>query len=119
MSTTIALFAALMFVFSMTSNGHAQIADYPTLDRVLFVEDCIRSHPERNRQEMVYKCSCAMDALAEEIPYSQFTEYATAANAVTIAGERGNSARGDQTRDQATRFRASVNKAYKACLISP
>ena len=119
MRKSIARVAALAILYATAASANAQIADYPTLDRVLFVEDCIRSHPERNRQEMVYKCSCAMDALAEDIPYSQFTESATAANAVTIAGERGNSARGDETRDQAKRFRTSVHKAYKACLISP
>ncbi len=106
----------LMFV---NPAAFAQITDYPTLDRVLFVEDCVRAHPDRQRQEMIYKCSCAIDALAEDIPYAQYTDAATAANAVTIAGERGNATRGDETRDQAKRFRASLAKAYKACLISP
>ncbi|MFN0314254.1 MAG: hypothetical protein ACKVQA_04350 [Burkholderiales bacterium] len=97
----------------------AQIADYPTLDRIVFVEECIRNHPERLRQEMVYKCACAIDALAEEVPYSQYTDASTALNAGTIAGERGNVARGDDIRDQAKRFKASLARAYKSCLIAP
>lgn len=97
----------------------AQIADYPTLDRIVFVEECIRNHPERLRQEMVYKCACAIDALAEEVPYSQYTDASTALNASTIAGERGNVARGDEMRDQAKRFKAALARAYKSCLISP
>lgn len=106
-------------VIALPGLSAAQIADYPTLDRILFVEECIRNHPDRHRQEMVYKCACAMDALAEEIPYAQYTDASTALNASTIAGERGNVARGDEVRDQAKRFRASVARAYKSCLITP
>ncbi len=106
-------------LLALPSMGEAQIADYPTLDRILFVEECVRNHPERHRQEMIYKCACAMDALAQDIPYSQYTDASTAAHASTIAGERGNVARGDEVREQAKRFRMSLAKAYKSCLISP
>lgn len=109
--------AALLGAWS--ASPHAQIADYPTLDRVLFVEECVRNHPNRSRQEMVYKCACAMDALGEQIPYAQFTEFATASNAASIAGERGNVARGDEALTDARRYRRALASAYASCLISP
>ncbi len=99
--------------------SHAQIIDYPTLDRILFIEECIQAHPERLRQEMVYKCSCMLDSLAGEIPYSDYTDVATAAHASSIAGERGSALRGDDVLALAKRYRAAVAKAAKACLMTP
>lgn len=119
MRTVLLVLCSAFLLIGGTTTCRAQITDYPTLDRVLFVEECIRAHPDRHRQEMVYKCACAIDALADEIPYAQYTDASTAANAVTIAGERGNSARGDDMRDMAKRFHASLGKAYKSCLINP
>ena len=100
-------------------DSEAQIVDYPTLDRILFVEECLRAHPQRLRQEMIYKCACALDSLAGEIPYSEYTDQATAANASSIAGERGSVLRGDAVMALARRYRDSVAKAEKACLIRP
>lgn len=99
--------------------ARAQIVDYPTLDRVLFVEQCIRDHPQRSRQEMLYKCACAIDALAAEIPYGSYTDLATASQAASIAGERGNTARGDDALRDARRYRTALAKAYETCLIAP
>lgn len=100
------------------SGAKAQIADYPTLERVLFVEQCVREHPDRSRQEMIYKCACAMDALAEEIPYAQYSDLLTMAQSVTIAGERGNTARAEESLKEARRFRGILAGAYKSCLIA-
>lgn len=99
--------------------SHAQIVDYPTLDRILFVDECIQAHPDRLRQEMVYKCSCMLDSLAEEIPYADYTDIATAAHATSIAGERGSALRGDAVFALAKRYRAAVARAGKSCLLAP
>lgn len=107
--------AACLFV----QGSHAQVVDYPTLDRILFIEECIQMHPEKLRQEMVYKCSCMLDSLADEIPYADYTELATAAHASTIAGERGSAMRGDDVLALAKRYRTSVAKAGKVCLLAP
>lgn len=104
---------------TMATGAGAQIADYPTLDRVMFIEECIREHPNRLRQEMIYKCACAIDALAQEIPYAQYGDLSTAAHAATIAGERGNVARGDDVMNDARRYRTALAKAYQSCLIAP
>ena len=112
-------FAFIALTFLAMAAAQAQIADYPTLDRVMFVEECVRTHPDRLRHEMLYKCACAMDTLAEQIPYAQFTVLSTASNAITIAGERGNVARSDDMRADAKRYRSVLATAFKSCLITP
>lgn len=99
--------------------AHAQIADYPTLDRVLFVEACLRQHPERPRQEMLYKCACAMDAFAMQVPFDEYVDLATAANATTLSGRRGNATRSAETLAAAGRYRGALALAYESCLIGP
>ena len=103
----------------LTGNCYAQIADYPTQDRILFADECVRAHPERPRQEMLYKCACLIDAVAEEIPYAEFSELATAANASTIAGERGSAVRSEGVLAQAKHYRQVLARASKSCLIQP
>lgn len=109
----------LMFTASFSVNARAQDSDYPTLERVLFVEECMRDQPDRPRQEMIYKCACAFDAVASKIPYASFTDLETASNALGIAGERGSVVRTDDIRDQARRFRTVLADAKKSCLIRP
>jgi hypothetical protein len=92
--------------------------DYPTLDRVVFVEKCIRDHPDRPRQEMIYKCSCALDAIASQMTLDEFVEGETAVDAGQIAGERGNTIRESRSgQTAAKRFREVRSKAFNGCFI--
>ena len=92
--------------------------DFPTIDRVMFVENCMRDHPDRPRQEMLYKCSCALDAIASQVAYDDFVELSTALDAGQIAGERGAAVReSTEGRDMAKRFRSIRAKAFSGCLI--
>ena len=43
--------------------------DFPTVERVLFVESCARDWPDRPRTEMLYKCSCVIDVMAAELSF--------------------------------------------------
>lgn len=97
---------------------HAHANDYPTLDRVLFVEECMREQPDRSRQEMIYKCSCAFDEIAAKIPYASFIHLETASNALSIAGERGSSVRTEEIQEQARNFRRVLAAAKNTCLIT-
>lgn len=92
--------------------------DYPTVERVLYVEACMRDHPQQNRQEMIYKCACAIDALAERLSYDEFVEASTAVYAGQVAGERGTMVRESATgRDLAGMFREAQAEAFRRCLI--
>jgi hypothetical protein len=91
--------------------------DYPTVDRVEYVQECMRNHPGR-RYEMLYKCSCTLDRIAAEIQYDEYVELWTAANAISIGGERGAQLRDAQmSRDMAKKFRSIEEKAQRDCFL--
>jgi hypothetical protein len=110
------LFAVLLSL--MTTFGVAATNDFPTLDRVLFVDNCVRDHPDRQRQEMLYKCSCALDAIAAEFSYDDYVDLSTALDAGQIAGERGAAVReSSEGQSMAKRFKAARAKAFSSCMI--
>lgn len=90
---------------------------YPTLDRVRYVQECMRDHPGPTF-EMTNKCVCAIDRLAEQLPHEQFVQMSTALNANTIGGERGAYIR-DVASLQADikRFRELNTAAKQGCFI--
>ena len=85
--------------------------DYPTAERVQFVEECINDYPDRGRFELVHKCSCVIDTLARSYTLDQYVDMITAAKAFTIAGERGNA-----VRDSA--LGKGLNQDYKKALAA-
>jgi hypothetical protein len=112
----IALASAALVLASMTSDATAN--DFPTIERVMFVEACAREHPDRPHQEMLYKCSCALDALAADYTYDQYVDLSTAFDAGQIAGERGAAVRESTTgQDLIKQFRAARSKAFSGCFI--
>lgn len=84
--------------------------DYPTAERVQFVEECMRDYPDRGHFEMIAKCSCLVDQLAKKYTYDQFVDLTTAAKASSIAGERGNVVRDS---DIGKRLNAEYKQASK------
>ena len=96
----------------------AQAHDYPTAERVVFVEACMRDHPGPH-YEMVNKCSCALDALAREVSFDDYVTMSTATNANSIGGERGNTIRDtEQLQAQIKRYREVQARAKSGCFIS-
>jgi hypothetical protein len=92
--------------------------DFPTIDRVLFVENCVRDFPDRPRQEMLYKCSCAVDAIAGQFAYDEYVELATAVDAGQVAGKRGAAVReSSEGKSMSKRFKEARAKAYTSCFI--
>jgi hypothetical protein len=107
---------------SIAAHAAPPANDFPTQDRVLYVQECMvaHEHPGANNFEMVSKCSCALDALAREITYSKYVEMSTAAKAFPMAGERGNVVRdSDQMRADIKRYRALQAKANQGCFLGP
>ncbi len=97
--------------------GAALAFDYPTVERVLYVQECIRNHPGPNF-EMVSKCSCALDVVAAEVTHDDYVSMTTVSNAMSIGGERGNELRDNESlKPQIARYRAVQAKANKACFI--
>lgn len=94
-----------------------QAHDYPTSERVVYVESCMRERPG-SHYEMLNKCSCVIDAIAREVPYDDYVTMSTAANANSIGGERGSYIRDvEPLQVQIRKFRQLQAQARKTCLI--
>ena len=94
-----------------------QANDFPTADRVEFVMECMRDHTG-SQFELLSKCSCTIDRLAEQYKYEDFVEAQTMSKAVTVAGERGSTLRDNEDAQKAARrYRASVIDAGRACFL--
>lgn len=103
----------------LVASGAACANDFPTADRVLYVQECIRQHPGP-QFEMVNKCSCALDALAREVNYDDYVTISTISKAMSIAGERGGAIRDAPSFEpQAKRYRELQTKVEKGCFINP
>jgi hypothetical protein len=88
--------------------------DYPTSARVEYVQECML----KNGGELayLYKCSCVIDRIANELAYDDFVEWGTFARNASLAGERGGVFRdSDQAREDTKRYRAIEDESYKAC----
>jgi hypothetical protein len=60
--------------------------DYPTADRADYVLGCMAANG--NTQEALSKCSCAIDAIAAQMPYKDYEEAKTALNLQVEGGPR-------------------------------
>lgn len=96
----------------------ASAHDYPTADRVVFVQACMRDHPGPH-YEMLNKCSCALDAIARDLSFEDFVEMNTATNANSIGGERGSYIRDAEALQKDIRkYRQIQLQAKKGCFIN-
>lgn len=60
--------------------------DFPTAARADYVFACMASNGET--QEMLYKCSCSIDAIAEIMSYDQYVQAETIIRLRGIPGEK-------------------------------
>jgi hypothetical protein len=108
---------ALLALALVAAAPAARANDFPTVDRVLYVQECMRAHPGPNF-EMVNKCSCALDRIAEQIKYDDYVQMTTIVNAISIGGERGAELRDNETvKPQISRWRDMQAKVKSACFI--
>lgn len=92
--------------------------DFPTAERVLGVQACMRQNQGASF-EMLHKCACALDEVAAQLSYAEYVELSTIANAMTIAGQRGNEMRDNESfKAPLARFKQIRRQADKACLIN-
>ena len=106
----------LLLLLPMTA-GVVHANDFPTQARVEFVLKCMRDS-KAPPEESMYKCSCAIDAIADKVKYEQWVDMSTVANGMTIAGERGGVMRDIKGgRSIATSYRTLQEDAKKACFI--
>lgn len=114
------LAAALLILASLPARAApaGDSHDFPTVDRVEYVHICQRDNADRPPHEMLYKCSCVIDALAQDLTYDEYVEGSTAFYAFNIAGERGQVIRNEATsRGLADRFKSLQIKAKRGCFV--
>ena len=120
-----ALAAAALAAAATARDAGAQDAgasthDYPTAERVIWVEACMREHPDAGHYEMLNKCSCALDYIARKLTFDEYDTMHTAALAATIGGERGSLIRDTpEMQDKIKAFRKLQSEAQAACMIAP
>lgn len=92
--------------------------DYPTLDRVIYVQNCLNDHPGPN-YEMLSKCVCVIDKIASQVKHDEYETMITATNAFSIGGERGGYIRDTEVlTDKIKQFRELQTAAKKSCFIN-
>jgi hypothetical protein len=110
---------SLLTLCTLLVGATAQANDFPTVDRVLYVQECMRAHPG-TQFEMSNKCSCALDTLARDVGYDDYVTMSTISKATSMAGERGGVIRdAPSLAPQLKRLRELQAKAEKACFINP
>ena len=110
--------SCLVALVLVLAAANARADNYPTVDRVVYVQACMRDHPGPY-YEMVNKCSCAIDTIARDVPYDDFVTMSTAANANSIGGERGSYIRDvDTLQQQIRKFRQIQAQAFKSCFVT-
>ena len=111
--------AIALFTLLLSAAAAVHANDFPTMDRVLYVHDCMRSNPGP-LFEMTSKCSCALDHLAGIVKFDDYMTMVTIVNAISIGGERGGELRdNDGIKPQIKRYRDLQSQAQKACFINP
>jgi hypothetical protein len=92
-------------------------SDFPTTARVEYVLECMRAEPQA--RDSMYKCSCAIDAIASKVTYEEWLDLSTVSNAITIAGERGGVVRDMKDgRKMVGTYRSLQQEARKRCFLS-
>ena len=104
--------------FAAKAKVKAKVNNYPTIDRVQFVLECAKDHPDRMHQEMIYKCSCAIDEIAKQLSYDDFVSAWTSSKAITIAGDRGALREHQMVKGMVKQFTDAQGQAEKTCLFN-
>lgn len=107
--------AALSLVTALApSLTRAAPADFPTIDRFIYVNECMQSLG--GSLDAMYKCSCVMDQLAEKLTYQQFQDGDVATHGANTMGERASLFRDPENiRNDAKLFATVKAEAAKTC----
>ena len=106
-----------LLLVAIFGSSLASANDFPTRARVDFVLTCMQES-KTLPQEAMYKCSCAIDAIADKVRYSEWVDLSTIANSITIAGQRGGAMRDIKDgRKLIAAYRKLQDNAKKQCFI--
>lgn len=110
--STLALAAVIAALPAQAAGGH----DYPTVDRVEFVLECLQHNA--GKQEFLYRCACVIDEISAKFTYDDYVEASTAARYQTLGGDRGGEFRdAPSARAAAKRYMQVRSEAMKHCSV--
>jgi hypothetical protein len=90
--------------------------DFPTTSRVEYVLECMKTHS--GKYEYLYKCSCAVDEIAKQVPFDEYVEISTALRHQTMGGQRGAEFRDPaNVKEMAGKYKAIERRAADACFV--
>ena len=100
--------AALTLAIALyATSAHAQaVNDYPTNARAEYVFTCMATNGEN--RAVLDRCSCAIDQIAEVLPYEEYVQAETVMRMRQTTGERSGMFRG---MPQMTEFVAKLRRA--------
>jgi hypothetical protein len=108
--SAVLMFAANAVPWSVLAN------DFPTTSRVEYVLECMKTHS--GKYEYLYKCSCAVDEIAKQVPFDEYVEISTALRHQTLGGERGAVFRDPaNVKEMAGKYKAIERRAADACFV--
>lgn len=106
----------LLLLLAAVMPAAAYANDFPTVDRVEYVLECMKNNG--GKHEYLYKCSCAVDHIAKELRYEDYVAMSTALRYQTMGGERGAEFRDPEgVKDMAKRYKNLRADADQACMI--
>lgn len=95
--------------------AHAQaVNDYPTNARAEYVFTCMAANGEN--RAMLDRCSCAIDQIAEVLPFEEYTQAETVMRMRQVTGERASMFRGmPQMTETVAKLRRAEAEAEILC----
>ena len=94
----------------------ASANDFPTTSRVEYVIECMKTHG--GKYEYLYKCSCAVDEIAKQVPFDEYVEISTALRHQTLGGQRGAEFRDPaNVKGMASKYKTIERRAADACFV--
>jgi hypothetical protein len=98
------------------AGAQARANEYPTVDRVEFVVECMYRH--EGKQELLYKCSCVIDAIARELKYDDYVAASLGSRYRDMGGERMGMFRdAPNVTADVKRYQAVLKKANEQCAM--
>ena len=106
--------SAIALLLGAGAVANAQAYDYPTVDRVEFVLECMQNYG--GEYQYIYQCSCVIDAISRALSYESYVDASTVVRYQGMAGERMGEFRDPAgVRDMAKEYRSVRDAASKEC----
>ena len=110
----LATFLVLLTNLMVYPYVYGKDGNFPTIDRVLYVNECIREHG--GGLDSLYKYSCVMDYFIQNLTYEEFDNMDASSHGINTTGERSAIWRDPKgVRDGINRLKDVQTLAKKKC----